>query len=312
MDSRLISYFTPEIRNILMCLGDDVTEIRMRKCLPLIVKKGRKIFYVMTDGCLSSILSGKCLIVTEQCFNRIFEAICRYSVHSFQENICNGYITLEGGHRVGICGTSVIQDGKIINVKNVSSLNFRVAHSVKGCADELYEIAFKSKLINLLIVSPPSQGKTTILRELCRKLSMRYNIALIDERGEIAAVYNGIAQNDVGINTDIFDGYVKDTGIETAVRVMAPDVIICDEICTGDTSAIGYALSCGVNICATLHGESIEDVKSKLSFYKAFDMVVFLDKGRRPGVISEIKRINKNDEDESDFVFDDNNINDRK
>ena len=141
---------------------------------------------------------------------------------------------------------------------------------------------------------------------------MKYNISLIDERGEIAAVYNGIAQNDVGVNTDIFDGYIKKTGIETAVRVMAPDVILCDEICTEDTSAIKYAVSCGISICATLHGENIDDVKAKLPFYKAFDMIVFLDKDSRPGIISEIKRIDKNAENESDFISDNNNNKDRK
>lgn len=296
MDSRILQYFCSELKQAIRNLGDNVTEIRLRKNAPMIVMIGDKRFFATSGGCLTSVYSSGCIKVTEDALQRTFEAVCRYSVHSYYENICSGFITLDGGHRVGICGTAVIDGGTVKNVKNISSLNFRVAHSVKGCADKIFKQYLSVKPCNLLIAGAPARGKTTLLRDLCRCIGNQYKLSVIDSRGELAAVYNGVPQNDVGINTDVFNGYLKSSGIETAVRVMSPDVIVCDELGYDDAAAVEYAALCGVKICTAVHGEGFEDIKKRLPFYKAFDVIIFLASDGRAGTISEVMELRDNNE----------------
>ena len=148
---------------------------------------------------------------------------------------------MQGGHRVGITGNVVMKDGKVANMNYVSSLNFRIAKQVIGCSAKLIPYVIKeaeNSIYNTLIVSPPGVGKTTILRDLVRKLSngieqIRYkgiNIGVVDERGEIAAMYRGVPQNDIGIRTDVLDNVSKALGLTMLIRSMAPKVIVADEI----------------------------------------------------------------------------------
>ena len=152
-----------------------------------------------------------------------------------------GYITIRGGHRVGITGTTVVENGEIINIKYITSLNFRIARQVLNCSNRIIGQVVDTKnqtIFNSLIVSPPGKGKTTILRDLIRKLSNGIpeinfkgkTCGVVDERGEIAAMYRGIPQNDVGIRTDIIDNVSKEKGIKMLIRTMAPEIIACDEI----------------------------------------------------------------------------------
>lgn len=280
MDNLLTSYFSGELKCALENItSDDVTEIRLRLNFPVTIICFEKIFYLMQNAGLSASVNSKCIIADEQCIKKTFESICRYSIHSYQNDICRGFVTIKGGHRVGICGTAVTHNGEITNIKDISSLNFRIARQVKNCSEELYNTAYSSGLNNILIAGVPSSGKTTLLRDLCRKVSRSHKVSVIDERGEIAGVYSGIPQNDVGINTDIFNGYSKAVGIETAVRVMSPEIIFCDEAGgSADMSAFEYALSSGVYLAVTIHAECLNDIIKKVPFYQSFDYIFFLDK----------------------------------
>ena len=258
---------------------EDIQEIRLRMNKPLSVICGFKQSYVDLNGSLTC-NTNNAVIVSEQDLIQCFEAVCQYSIHSFKREICDGFVTLKGGHRVGLCGTSVIHNNVIENIKNISSLNFRISRQIKGCAEKLYSQVFSCGLCNVLIAGAPMTGKTTLLRDLTRIVGNIYKTSLIDERGEIASVWNGAPQNDVGINTDVFDGYPKSEGISSAIRVMSPKIIVCDEIGgEKDINLIKQASYCGVYVIATIHARNITELIKRIDT-DIFDKVVFLsDKG---------------------------------
>lgn len=193
-----------------------------------------------------------------------FAEICRYSVHSYQDEISRGFVTLDGGHRVGICGTAVkndpIRGGKIDFFKDISGLNIRIAHEVKGCADELYKRFFTDKPRSLLLGGAPMSGKTTLLRDLARRLGERHRVTLIDSRGELSASVHGVPTLDIGLNTDALCGTDKSEGIMMALRTMSPEYIICDEI-GNDGAAVEQALFCGVKIIAAAHAANLRELE---------------------------------------------------
>lgn len=188
-----------------------------------------------------------------------FAEICRYSVHSFQEEIAQGFVTLDGGHRVGICGTAVTNGGKIEMFKDISGLNIRIAHEIKGCADEMYSRFFSGGMRSVLIAGKPLCGKTTVLRDLARRLGERHRVTLIDSRNELSASFRGTPSLDIGLNTDALCGCSKTDGIMLALRTLSPEVIICDEI-GNDESAVEQALFCGVKIIASAHAASLDEL----------------------------------------------------
>ena len=275
----LLQYFPERLRESIGAFGDGVTEIRLRREKPIVLMRNSEMFFFDSNGRITKAFDSDRIKVTSAEIDSFFYAICRNSVHSFQEDICSGFITLSGGHRVGLCGTAVIRDGKITNIKNISGFNVRVSREVIGSGEDIYNRIFCGGLKNVLIAGVPASGKTTILRDLCRLLGSRYKVSLIDERSEIATVYSGVPQNDVGINTDVFDGYSKADGLEAAVRVMSPDIIIFDEAGSQDEfEYMEHAMNCGIRICASIHAASIEDIKHRLPFWKSFDRIVMLGK----------------------------------
>ncbi len=153
----------------------------------------------------------------------------RYSVYARQHELQNGFVTLRGGHRMGVCGTAVMQGGSVLNVRHISSLNLRIAREHRGCGKKLFA-QLRGKSGGVLLCGAPCSGKTTLLRDLARLFSAEdgRQTALIDERGEIAAVCDGVPQNDVGF-CDVFDGYPKAQAMEQALRSLSPQVMICDE-----------------------------------------------------------------------------------
>ena len=193
-----------------------------------------------------------------------FAEICRYSVYSFEEEIARGFVTLDGGHRVGICGTAVTKNGRITAFKDISGLNIRIAHQIYGCADELYERVFSNGIYSLLLAGKPMSGKTTILRDLARRLGERHRVVLIDTRGELSASVRGTPSFDIGLNTDTLCGCEKSEGIMLAVRSLNPEIIICDEI-GNDEFAIEQAMFCGVKIIASAHAGSVDELKKRPS-----------------------------------------------
>ncbi len=226
----------------------------------------------------------------------------RNSIHSHKREMCQGYITIEGGSRVGFCGTAALNPENnfcIENIKDISSVNIRIAHEIKNCGLEIYNSFISEKCASILIAGPPSCGKTTVLRDLTRLTGNSRRVSLIDERCEIAAAYKGFSQNDVGVMTDVFDGYGKYDGIITAVKVMSPEVIVCDEIgADEDFKALVYALNSGVKIIATCHCENFEELSnkpviSKLIEYRAFDIAIMLGDRQRLGQVINVKKFGK-------------------
>lgn len=209
----------------------------------------------------------------------------------------SGYITIRGGHRVGITGNVVLKDGQVINISHIYSLNFRIARQILNCSKELLKYILnirENSIYNSIILSPPGRGKTTILRDTIRNISngisdikfYGINIGVVDERGEIAAMYKGVPQNDIGERTDILDSVSKDIGMKMLIRSMNPKVIVADEIGTKeDIEAINYAVCSGVKGLFTAHGNSLNDIilnpmLKKLYELQLIDRIILIESDR--------------------------------
>lgn len=243
---------------------EKITELRLRRGRSLsAVLYGRE-YFLTYDGRFMNSFEGA-VEVTAEDISQVFTRAFRGSVHSFPREMAQGYITCEGGNRVGFCGTAVSDRvGEVTSVKDISSINIRIAREVIGCAEAIFDRAFSDGLASLVIASPLCGGKTTVLRDLCRLLGERRRVSIIDERGELASVYEGEPQNDVGARSDIFNAYDKSAAVVTAVKVMSPDVLVCDEIgAKGDLEALEYALNSGVRLVCTCHAAVFDDLKKR-------------------------------------------------
>lgn len=282
---------------------ENIEEIRLRINAPLSIFTKGQDYFVSLDGKLSTSPKESIIIGVDH-INKTFQLIANYSIYALTEEIRNGFITIKGGHRVGIGGKIIYGNRGIENIKNISSLNIRIGRQKVGISENIIPFLIDSKgyFYNTLIISPPQCGKTTLLRDIIRNLSngnpdlnrRGYKIGLVDERSEIAGVYNGIPQKDVGIRTDILDSCLKSDGIMILIRAMSPEIIAVDEIGTiDDCLAIEESLRAGVKLIATVHGFSLEDVKMKKSLRRLFDERVFkrfivLDNSKGVGTIREI------------------------
>lgn len=282
----------------------NIEEIRLRAQKPLILNANNKdYFYNEKDNDLG-IKMDKPYIVTREDIEQTFQIICKYSIHTFMDDITKGFITLRGGHRVGIVGKAIVENGQVKNIKHISSLNIRISREIIGCSDKILDYIIKdnNKVNNTLIISPPQCGKTTLLRDIVRNLSngnKRFGfkgtkVALIDERNEIGGSYLGVPQMDVGIRTDIIETCPKDIGIIMLLRSMSPNVIVTDEIGNEkEVKALYTALNGGVSLITTVHGDSIDDIKgrkelSHLLDRELFKKVIILSARKGPGTVEKI------------------------
>ena len=203
------------------------------------------------------------------------ERISQYSLYAMEEELRMGYITLPGGHRVGVVGKAVIEGGSIRTIRPISGLNIRISRAVNGCGDKILPKILNH---NTMIISPPGCGKTTLLRDIIRLMSdkSKLTVGVVDERSEIGGSYKGVPQNDVGIRTDILDGCPKAEGMMLLLRAMSPDVIAVDELGgEGDALAVENVCNAGIKIICTVHGYGLEDVRKKPNLRDLIDKKIF-------------------------------------
>lgn len=267
---------------------DRLQEIRLRIGKPLILVLNNK------ERVMSK-------VVDRESFAETLEYVSNYSLYAFENELKQGFITLEGGHRVGISGQVFMEHGEVKNFKNISSMNIRVSHEILHCADIVFpHIVKKRGILNTIIVSPPRCGKTTLLRDLIRQVSdgNRFvkgcTVGVVDERSELGGCYLGIPQKQIGMRTDILDACPKSKGMMMLVRSMAPNVIAVDELGGAeDIHSLEYAMNCGCKILATVHGSSMEELRRKPFFESLikehrFERYIILGNHKRVGQIEGI------------------------
>ena len=228
-------------------------------------------------------LSGK---IEGDTIRQILNHLMQFSYYAYEEDLAKGFVTICGGHRVGICGKAVVEKGKVSLLREISSFNIRYAREVIGCSDNLmHHILDGNKINNTLLVSPPAYGKTTLLRDITRNLSLKhFKVAVCDERSEIAGMHDGISSYQFGTMVDVLDGCPKAEGMMMLVRSMSPDVIIADEIGRSeDLNAIEICQHSGVAVITSAHGYSMNDVDTGL-----FSKVIFLSNTPHPGSVREV------------------------
>lgn len=292
LNSTLYRYISP----LASKLSSTAQEIRLRVNRPLAIVCTDITYYLTIQGGLvSTPLLDATLCVKRSDIVDTFNNICNYSVYNHQNEIINGFVTMNGGHRAGLSGTAVQGDGKIKNIRDISSINIRIAREYIGCAKNLAQKIGDIRNGGVLLCGAPCSGKTTVLRDYARMLSYEnsMNVALIDERGELASTSSGVFQNDIGF-CDVYDGYKKSDAMLHAIRSMAPDIIVCDEIGSeDDVRSIEQAVNCGVIIIASVHASSVNELRRKHNIMKLFELsafskAVFLSGKNTPGEITDI------------------------
>lgn len=258
---------------------EGLEEIRVRTGQPLefsydtgnryLARRGNRFCFVPAASSAEREDSLYCTGMTEVA--EMLNYISNYSLYAYKEEMKQGFITIEGGHRVGLAGSALICDGKVAGLSHISFLNIRVAHERMGCAKELLPyLRYQGSIYNTLFLSEPGAGKTTYLRDCIRELSKGtgeqegMKVCVVDERSEIAACHMGIPQNDLGPRTDVLDGCTKAEGMQMLLRAMSPQVLAVDELGTEkDFMAVEQAVYSGSRVLGTIHAGDVRELSGK-------------------------------------------------
>lgn len=304
---QLCLFLAPRVRMIIEKLPYDLLskteEIRLRHSRPLILYWAGGEAYLSANGSVST--AKEAYIVTGGDIENTLELISSYSLYAYEEEIRQGYLTIPGGHRVGLAGRAVMENGKIKILRDITSFNFRVARQIKGAGEKVLPFLYDrrvGRIYHSLIISPPQGGKTTLLRDLARLISEGVGIlgqggqkvGIVDERSEIAGCFQGVPQLDVGLRTDVLDACPKAEGMTLMLRSLSPQVIITDEIGREDDArAIEDAVHAGVSVIASAHGSTLDEICRRpvlgmLLENNYFERLVFLSNSRGPGTLEMI------------------------
>lgn len=288
--------FGTEFYNIVSKIEPSFNEVRIRSDRVALFYLNNSPYFADSQGNLVAVTSDTAeqkafLTVYFQQLKNAFYKLCEYSVYKHQNDINQGFITVKGGHRIGVCGTAVVSGKEIKNVTDITSLNIRIARQFLGCSDTFFEKVDYNN--GVLICGVPSSGKTTLLRDISRRLSLGYSqkVAVVDERLEISSICNGKLYFDLGLS-DIYCSYPKKTAIVQAIRTMSPQFIVCDELTGDDSESVASTVNFGVKLIASVHCDSLKNALQNPSIKRlletgAFQKTVFLD-SRIPCKINEI------------------------
>ena len=275
-------------------------EIRIRQNRPLEIVTSKGFFFITKDKKLTTNFKDSFLPTKDDCLC-FLNLITKHSIYAMEEELRHGFVTIKGGHRIGLAGKVLFHEGKVSHLREVTGFNIRIAKQLKDLAKPLLPFVFKNKILqNTLLISPPKCGKTTFLRDLARlisngtKLSPSLKVSIVDERSEIAACVCGVPTHDVGLRTDVLDSCPKASGMLMLLRSMSPQVIVVDEIGSKEDSlAIFEVINAGVNVFATCHGFSLEEVMLRptlvdLLTKRCFKRLIVLSDREGPGTVEAI------------------------
>ncbi len=303
----IVSYVSPRLNMYLLRLSESVInniqEIRIRAEQPVVIVTKSGCSFLTTSGKTSYIVSSNCVYAYKNEIDDTVNKMCGYSMHSHYEDLLNGYVTLPNGSRIGLAGTAVFDKDKVKGIKDITCINMRIPRNISGISEEIMSNVFKNDLEDLLIVGPPSSGKTTMLKDIVYQVSSGrlgryYKICVVDERKEILP--GRLSAKLSGPNTDVLSGYPKAQGISMAVRTLSPDIIVCDEIGQSDEiDEIINGMNTGVKFILTAHASSLDELKKRNIFKKIFtntdfNKIVLLTGSNNPGIISEIVEFKEN------------------
>lgn len=302
--SAILPYLAPSIRpaaaDMPAAIWDNLEEIRLGAERPVSLYTAQDRLFLSRNGQVFA-NPAQALYCNRQEIDETLQLAAQNSIYAVSDKLKYGYLTIPGGHRIGVTGTAVQKDGEIVHIKDISSLNIRIAHAVYGAADAVLPHIMQAGAIrNTMIIGPPQSGKTTLLRDLTRQIGNgAAKVGLVDERGEIAAMHAGIPQQDVGLRTDVLDFCPKEIGMPLLVRSMSPDVIVTDEIgLDADAYALMQTLGCGVKVIASAHGFGVEDVLQRPFFQQClqrFDVVIELCRQNGASRIAQVLRRDHHD-----------------